>query len=163
MPVVARSEAEPSDDEETATGGNSETILVVEDEPGVRNLTCTALSHRGYNVLRAANGDDAIAAFDAANEPPDLLLTDIVMPGQSGPQVAAALMARRPGLKVIYMSGYLDRGGEQESPIDTADILLRKPFSPEVLAQVVRAVLDGANESATTHLVATAELELTAG
>jgi two-component system, cell cycle sensor histidine kinase and response regulator CckA len=119
--------------------GNSERILVVEDEPGVRNLAVAALSQQGFRCTKAADGAEALAMVARAGAP-DLLLTDIVMPGMSGYQIAAELMRRYPALKVIYMSGYADRVRETAGP---AAPVVPKPFSPDQLGAMVRAVLDG--------------------
>ncbi len=120
--------------------GNNERIMVVEDEPGVRNLAFAALTQLGFQCYKAADGEEAAKILARLREPPHLLLTDIVMPGKSGYQVAAEFTARTPALKVIYMSGYADRAREEEGPPAP---FLRKPFSPEQLASFVRAVLDG--------------------
>ncbi|HXQ53430.1 MAG TPA: PAS-domain containing protein [Stellaceae bacterium] len=121
--------------------GNDERVIVVEDEPGVRNLAYAALTQLGYHCFKAVDGADAMKLLDRLREPPDLLLTDIVMPGRNGYQVAAEFAARYPALKVVYMSGYADRAGDSEGP---AAPFLPKPFSPEQLVAVIRAVLDGA-------------------
>ena len=121
--------------------GNSERILVVEDEPGVRNLAVAALSQQGFRCSKAADGSEALTMVMQAKEAPDLLLTDIVMPGKSGYQIAAELTQRFPALKVIYMSGYADRVRETAGPMAP---VVPKPFSPDQLGAMVRAVLDGA-------------------
>lgn len=123
--------------------GNQETILVVEDEPGVRNLACMALEELGFRCLKAANGDEAMCVVEEIAAPPQLLLTDIVMPGQNGYQIAATLKIRYPGLKIIYMSGYTDRMRDGEGAAQADAPFLPKPFSPEDLGTMVRAVLDG--------------------
>jgi two-component system, cell cycle sensor histidine kinase and response regulator CckA len=121
--------------------GNSERILVVEDEPGVRNLAVAALSQQGFRCAKAADGAEALAMVMQAGTAPDLLLTDIVMPGKSGYQIAAELTQRFPALKVVYMSGYADRVRDSAGP---AAPVVPKPFSPDQLGAIVRAVLDGA-------------------
>jgi PAS domain S-box-containing protein len=128
--------------------GNAERILVVEDEPGVRNLAFAALTQSGFRCFKAANGVEANHMLERLRQPPDLLLSDIVMPGQSGYQIAADLKRRFPALKIVYMSGYAarDRHDGPEAPV------LAKPFSPEDLVATVRAVLDGV-EPARPNLV----------
>jgi two-component system cell cycle sensor histidine kinase/response regulator CckA len=121
--------------------GKSERILVVEDEPGVRNLAVAALSEQGFRCRKAADGAEALAMVAQAGEAPDLLLTDIVMPGKSGYQIAAELTQRFPTLKVVYMSGYADRARGNVGPVAP---VVPKPFSPDQLGAIVRAVLDGA-------------------
>ena len=120
--------------------GRAESILVVEDEPGVRNLAYATLTQYGFQCARAADSDEAFAIVARTGAPPDLLLTDIVLPGRSGYDIAAEFTARFPALKVLYMSGYADRASSRAGP---AAPFLAKPFSPEHLAATVRAVLDG--------------------
>jgi CheY-like chemotaxis protein len=114
-----------------------ETVLLVEDEPEVRRLTREILEMHGYAVLEAGDGATALQTAREHPGPIDLLLTDVVMPGLRGHEVAQALAAtgRRP--RVLYISGYPELGGA-ESAIG----LLPKPFSPAELARKVRAVLD---------------------
>jgi two-component system, cell cycle sensor histidine kinase and response regulator CckA len=121
-----------------ATG--TETVLLVEDEDRVRGIARLALEARGYRVIEASSGDEGLAL--AREQHFDLLLTDVVMPGMSGPELVTHLRAERHGLKVIFMSGYTDdaltryRVAEQQTP------LLQKPFTPRTLAKKVRDVLD---------------------
>ncbi len=125
--------------EEPAKPGD-ETILLVEDEDKVREVLRRILEGRGYRVLVAASGAEAIELAAGAAEPIDLLLTDLTMPGLKGTEIAARLSADRPELRVLYMSGY--RSGNlparKEGPL-----CLQKPFSAEVLARAVRKVIDG--------------------
>ena len=118
----------------------TETVLLVEDEPGVRRLAIRVLEKQGYRVLSA---DTAAAALRVASSstPIDLLLTDIVMPGQSGPDLAAQLSAELPELKILFMSGYSENRLLDASQ-RPAGAFLKKPFTPSVLAQRVRECLD---------------------
>jgi PAS domain S-box-containing protein len=118
----------------------TETVLLVEDEPGVRRLAIRVLEKQGYQVLSA---DNATAALGVARgtDPIDLLITDIVMPGQSGPDLAAELVAERPGLKILFMSGYSE-SRLRDANRCAAGAFLQKPFTPSVLAQRVRECLD---------------------
>jgi CheY-like chemotaxis protein len=118
-----------------------ETVLVVEDAEGLRELTKRLLERQGYTVLLAANGDEAHQLFD---EHPsiDLLLTDVVMPGGSGPDLVKKLTRLRPSLKVIYMSGYTNEAILHHGVLEPGIVLLQKPFSSESLRQKVREVLD---------------------
>ncbi len=113
------------------------TLLVVEDEPAVRNLVASTLRLDGYRLLLAASANEALRLVDQLDGPLDLLLTDAMMPGTSGIELAHELITRRPGLPVIVMSGYteetLNLGGAGD-PI----ALLRKPFSPRELQQRIR-------------------------
>jgi len=146
FPVADGAESGATRPAESAPGRHplrgSGTILVVEDEERVRALVCTILRKYGYEVLEAPSGGDAIVLCDAHHEAIDLLLTDVVMPRMSGPQLAARLAGTRPEMKVLYMSGYI--GGaplENGSQIAVAEFL-QKPITPETLAHRVREVLD---------------------
>jgi two-component system, cell cycle sensor histidine kinase and response regulator CckA len=129
MPVVARPRSGP------------EMVLVVEDAEGLRDLTKRLLQRQGYTVLVAANADEAQVEF---NRTPsiDVLLTDVVMPGASGPELTMRLIAQRPGLKVIYMSGYTEDAIVQHGVLNSGIAFLNKPFSADALARKVREVLD---------------------
>jgi two-component system cell cycle sensor histidine kinase/response regulator CckA len=121
----------------------TETILLVEDEEAVRALSRHVLTSCGYRVLEAVDGQ---AALEVSQEHPgeiDLLLTDVIMPHLSGPEVAAQLVSRYPGLKVLYCSGYTDDAVVQHGVHDKEVAFLQKPFSPGELALRVREVLDG--------------------
>lgn len=120
----------------------SETVLVVEDSDVVRELTVRVLRERGYTVLSASDGSDALAAAAAHEGPIDLLLTDLVMPGMSGATLGSRMASLMPGIKVLYVSGYLDRGGSAQELVNPSAAWLRKPFPPQELALKVREVLD---------------------
>jgi two-component system, cell cycle sensor histidine kinase and response regulator CckA len=119
-----------------------ETILLVEDELVVRDLVRQALQATGYAVLEATSGEQAVQVGSAHRGPIHLLLADVVLPGFSGPEVAAQLVATRPEIQVIYMSGYtpetIKRYGISEKP----RLFLQKPFTPTTLLANVRAALD---------------------
>ena len=118
-----------------------ETVLLVDDEDGVRRVAARTLERRGYTVLEASSPHAAIARA-AAHGAVDLLLTDVVMPEMSGPALAAALRAQHPALKVLFMSGYVD-GSMQAAGVDQVPhALLVKPFSARELTQRVRQTLD---------------------
>jgi CheY-like chemotaxis protein len=118
------------------------TVLLVEDEDAVRELAREILQERGYVVLEARNGREALEVAARTPGPINLLLTDVVMPGMTGPDLARRLAIGRPGLKILYVSGHPDRGedGEARAP----GLFLHKPFSPEALAARVREALDPA-------------------
>jgi two-component system cell cycle sensor histidine kinase/response regulator CckA len=117
----------------------SESILLVDDEEGVRKLVCAILRFNGYDVLEAANGPAALAAYEKNSHKIDLVLTDIVMPQMSGLELGSQLTERSPGLRILYMSGYRDNPiGAGGSP----HAFLHKPFTPDVLLAKVREVLD---------------------
>ena len=124
-----------------------ETVLLVEDEPGVRGLVNETLRLHGYTVLEARHGIEALLTGAKHVGPIHLLLTDVVMPQMSGPEVAEKLVAVRPEVKVLYMSGYPDHPVFSKGGVDTERCFLQKPFTPSALAQKVREVLDGAKVS----------------
>ncbi len=118
------------------TGGTG-TILLVEDETEVRALVRDVLVRTGYRVIAAASGQEGLRVAEASETPIDLLLTDVVMPGMSGPVLAERLVAARPGLKVLFMSGY----SEEALLRDGVSVLLPKPVTPAALTTKVREVL----------------------
>ena len=120
-----------------------ETVLLVEDEPGVRRLVNETLRLHGYTVLEARHGIEALLTGAKHMGPIHLLLTDVVMPQMSGPEVAEKLLEVRPEIKVLYMSGYPDHPVFSKGGVDTERCFLQKPFTPSALAQKVREVLDG--------------------
>ena len=122
-----------------------ETILVVEDAEDVRILARRTLEELGYVVLVARNAEDALEISVAKTI--DVLLTDIVMPRTSGPQLVAKYVLERPAPIVIYMSGYADDALAQYE-LDQKVVFLRKPFTPAVLARTVRSALDAAAANA---------------
>jgi two-component system cell cycle sensor histidine kinase/response regulator CckA len=119
----------------------SETVLVVEDSDGLRELAKRMLERRGHKVLVAANADEALRLFQG-NGSIDVLLTDVVMPGTSGPELTKQLVGLRPGLKVIYMSGYTEEAIVHHGVLNPGVAFLHKPFSSEALGQKIREVLD---------------------
>jgi len=125
-----------------APGRGSETILLVEDEAPVRDLTRRCLEQRGYSVLQAASAEDALELLAKHSGRLDLLLTDVVMPGASGPELATRLTAERPDLHVLFVSGYPDDSPASAGVLEGGTAFLQKPFTPDTLARKVRAVLD---------------------
>ena len=121
----------------------SETILLVEDEPGVRELLHSVLAGQGYTVLTARSGLAALQLSQEHPGPIHLLVTDVVMPGgMSGRELAKQLTASRPDIKVLYISGYTDDALGQRGVVDPGLILLQKPFTANTLIHKVREVLD---------------------
>jgi PAS domain S-box-containing protein len=128
--------------------GGNETILLVEDEAPVRSLTRTLLERKGYHVIEAASGLSALEIWQQHRDTIDLLFTDMVMPeGISGRELAARLLVEKPGLKVIYSSGYTDDMLGENSPLRNNPNFLEKPFSSHKLLQRVRDCLDGVTGS----------------
>jgi PAS domain S-box-containing protein len=118
-----------------------ETVLVVDDAEQILEIVSVLLSRLGYRPLCAANADEAVRIFDA-NPSIDVLLTDVVMPGASGPELTIRLTEQRPNLRVIYMSGYTESAIAQNDAAKRGAGFLHKPFSSEVLGQTIREVLD---------------------
>ncbi|MFZ5496053.1 MAG: response regulator [Verrucomicrobiota bacterium] len=148
LPIVAvaqPAEAPPSPAARPLRGGR-ETILLVEDEAMVREYACTALQRQGYKVLQAASGVDALEAWKWHRDRISLLLTDVILPDDmTGPQLAERLRTDRPGLPVLFSSGYgNDAAGQMLGP-EAAACFLHKPYQPDVLARMVRAALDQAH------------------
>jgi len=125
-----------------AARDGKETILLVEDEPSVRELTRMVLSKRGYAVLEALNPADAERLAGSHGSEIHLLLTDVVMPGMSGHELAKRLTARHGNLRVLYMSGYTHNVIAEDGTLEEGLSFLQKPFTPQVLAQKVRETLD---------------------
>jgi CheY-like chemotaxis protein len=120
----------------------SETVLVAEDDAAVRTATCQILRRYGYTVLEAPVGDVALGLAAKGRQPIHLLLTDVVMPGMGGRELAERVAAHRPGISILYMSGYADDAKLRPGVLDPGIPYLQKPFSPEALARKVREVLD---------------------
>ncbi len=121
--------------------GGSETVLLVDEEEGVRKLCCAVLQTKGYCVLEADNGQSALAAYDKNAHKVDMLLTDVMMRQMNGFELGRALSQRAPGLKILYMSGYRDDMGEREAGHPPV-AFLHKPFTPHALLAKIREVLD---------------------
>jgi CheY-like chemotaxis protein len=119
----------------------NETVLVVEDDPGVRTITTLALKKYGYHVLVASDGPAALQV-SADYETIDLLLTDVVMPEMSGRALADAVLHTRPHCRVLFMSGYNEEMLADRAADSTADGFIQKPFTPVALATKVREILD---------------------
>jgi signal transduction histidine kinase len=119
-----------------------ESILLVEDEGKLRQLAARALRARGFKVLLAADGAEALRILDSYRHPLDLLVTDVVMPNMDGRELADRLRARMPNLKVLFLSGYMDDALLRRGVFEANETLLQKPFTPHTLAQRVCEVLD---------------------
>ncbi|GAG50334.1 unnamed protein product, partial [marine sediment metagenome] len=134
---------ETSEPEYPLTGDATETILVVEDDPGVREYIVETLQELKYRVLHAANGELALKMLERDTDHLDLLLTDVVLPGINGRQLAEALRAKRPGLRTLYITGYSRNAIVHQGRLDPGVAMLQKPLTRTSLAQGIRRVLDG--------------------
>jgi PAS domain S-box-containing protein len=121
----------------------TETILVVEDQDEIRQLTCDLLESKGYTVLRANNGVEALHKVECHPGPIHLLITDVMMPKMGGRELVSRLSAMRPEIKVIYMSGYAEYAVAEQDLVGPDRTILQKPFSLNILAGKVRDVLAG--------------------
>jgi two-component system, cell cycle sensor histidine kinase and response regulator CckA len=125
-----------------ATGG-SETVLLVEDEESVRELVRDTLTNKGYGVIEAENGEAGLRVFEEQTATIDLLITDVVMPGMSGRELAKRVTAARPEIKVLFLSGYTEDAIIHEGVLEPGTAFLQKPFTLQVLSRKVRDVLRG--------------------
>jgi hypothetical protein len=137
LPRVKEAVTEPT---RKALAKGSETILLVDDEEGVRKLVYAVLKSNGYDVMEASNGAAALATYEKNGHKVDLVLTDVVMPQMTGFELGRRLAERAPGLKILYMSGYRDNAIQAAGEAPRA--FLHKPFTPDVLLAKVREVLD---------------------
>ena len=127
-----------------------QSILVVDDEPHILQLIQSILAETGYEVVVATSADLAIQAFEKMPKRPDLILTDVVMPGISGPMLVDRLLAVDPHLRVLFMSGFDDRQVVQRYVVEKGFQLIPKPFTVTTLRSTIEAVLkDGAEPEKT--------------
>jgi CheY-like chemotaxis protein len=127
---------------ETAGPRGTETILIVEDDPALRMLAVELLEGSGYTLLQAENGSVALEMARSYEGSIDLLATDVIMPGISGPGLAVEFLKQRPKTKVLYISGYTGEFAVHQGVLRTGAALLSKPFSRNTLLNKVRDVLD---------------------
>jgi two-component system cell cycle sensor histidine kinase/response regulator CckA len=121
-----------------------EYILVVEDDAAVREVTRRALQGAGYRVLEAGDGRQALEVLSRANPPVSLVLTDVVMPGMSGRDLAGRVAALFPGTPVLFTSGYTDSEIVRRGLLDPGAAFIQKPFTPEVIVRILRERLEAA-------------------
>lgn len=119
----------------------SETVMLVDDEEGVRKLVCAILQSNGYSVIEAGNGQAALTAYEKNAHKVDMVLTDVVMPQMDGFELGERLLEKNPAIKILFMSGYRDNpvGSSEKLPLRP---FLHKPFTPDVLLAKVREILD---------------------
>ncbi|MCL4860396.1 MAG: PAS domain S-box protein, partial [Caldilineaceae bacterium] len=132
----------PATNGDRAQAANAETILLVEDDDQIRDLACAALTANGYTVLPAANGQAALRVVAEHAGPIDLLVSDVVMPGMNGRQLSDRLLAMRPDLKVLFVSGYPAAELAPRGILAPGITLLPKPYTPDILQAKVREMLD---------------------
>jgi CheY-like chemotaxis protein len=143
LPRVDRPAAEATIANATAaTQKGTEVLLLVEDDDGVRSLARNILQGRGFTVLEASNGKEALPVAERYTGPLHLLVTDVIMPQMNGRELAARLTGLRPGLKVLYLSGYTDDVLSRQNIPEKGVAFLPKPFTPSSLASKVRELLD---------------------
>jgi CheY-like chemotaxis protein len=141
-PDPARNQRTASSGARAAVSQGSETILVVEDEPAVRSLVRRVLQKEGYRVIEAGNGREALHLVEQFGDPIHLLLTDVVMPEMGGRDLADRLCPTRPGMKVLYMSGYAEDAIIVNHILQPGFAFLPKPFAPDTLSAKVREALE---------------------
>jgi CheY-like chemotaxis protein len=142
LPRATSAEIRGSAPKAEGTSGGHETILIVEDQEEVRSLIVKSLSGQGYQVLETSSGDEALAYAAKHSGPIHMLLTDVVMPGMNGKVLAERMLELRPGIRVLYMSGYTENVVAHKGILDSGIDYLQKPFSPALLAIRVREVLE---------------------
>jgi DNA-binding NtrC family response regulator len=120
-----------------------ETVIVAEDDEGVRLLTCEILEKHGYRVISAKDPEEFLRLVDDLGGDIDLMLTDVIMPGMNGKQLFERIRAGHPEMKVVYMSGYTDDVIAHHGILETGVHFIQKPFSIQSLTEKVRLVLDG--------------------
>lgn len=147
LPRIQNPTVDPLDAPTRPLPRGDEVILLVEDDRGVRNLITRLLAQQGYRVSAFGDGDSALQWLDRESEHIDLLLTDVIMPGMNGKQLAEAVCDRRPGTPVLFASGYTANVIEPQGGIGPAIPFLAKPFSAQELAETVRETLDEAFRS----------------
>ncbi len=126
-----------------AAAGGSETLLIVEDNDMVRRLAVRILTGKGYRVLEAGDGAEALRVYAAQPAGVALVMTDVILPGMSGKQLADKLRQSQPGLRIIYTSGYTENTIVHHGVVDAGVQFLPKPYLPSALLEKIRAVLDG--------------------
>ena len=142
LPRLGPAGERPRADTKLTSSGGREIVLLVEDEEGVRRLIREALERQGYRVLAASSADDALQMARAEGDRIDLVVTDVVMPGKSGAELVEQLTVERPGIRVLYMSGYTDDAILRHGVLEAGVNFIQKPFAPDELSRKVRDVLD---------------------
>jgi two-component system, cell cycle sensor histidine kinase and response regulator CckA len=134
---TARKAAAPSD----SPAGGSEVVLLVEDEAALRAIVAETLRMSGYEVLEAGDPAEGLALAARSPRPLGLVITDVVLPGQSGPEMALQIRKSQPGVRILLISGYPDRASDASASIEPGTPFLGKPFTIDTLLRKVREVL----------------------
>jgi signal transduction histidine kinase/CheY-like chemotaxis protein len=141
LPVISSDEPIMREAEHPPTVGSGELVLVVEDEPDVMRMAVRSLSEAGYKVLEASSGQEALEIISGAGDGLRVVVTDVIMPGMSGRDLASRIAEIRPTLLVIFMSGYTDEDVIRRGLMERGRRFIQKPFSPDALAREVQQVL----------------------
>jgi two-component system cell cycle sensor histidine kinase/response regulator CckA len=144
-PAAGEIRAPVSEDLPVRSG--TETILLADDHDGIREMAQSVLKAKGYDVLLAHDGEEAVEIFTAHRDSISLVLLDVIMPRRSGPEVFTAIKALNPGVSVVFATGYSDEIATLADLVERGVAILRKPYSPSVLCRRVREVLDAAAET----------------
>jgi len=144
LPVADGAASPAGQPQRPQTSGGSETVLVVEDDDGIRAVIKRILERAGHRVLEATNGAEALRICDASGDSIDLVLSDIAMPEMQGPDLARRIRELHPHMAMLLMSGYAESASQQEGFLTDGVEFLGKPFSPDALTRKIRHILDGA-------------------
>jgi CheY-like chemotaxis protein len=131
--------------------GGTETILLADDHDGVRDMAQSVLTRKGYRVLLATDGDEAMAIFEAQSDRISLVLLDVIMPKRSGAEVFAAMKALNPGVSVLFTTAYIEESATLVDLLGRGAAILRKPYSRSALCRRIREILDAAPENHFDH------------
>jgi two-component system cell cycle sensor histidine kinase/response regulator CckA len=142
-----KGEIRPPVIEEAPCRGGAETVLIAEDHEGIREVAHATLKNKGYRVLLAHDGQEAIDVFAANQDSISLVILDVIMPRRSGPQVYEAIKALKPGVFVLFATGYSNEAAALAEIVERGAAVLRKPYSPALLCRRVREVLDSQTTS----------------
>ncbi|HWX38495.1 MAG TPA: response regulator [Candidatus Sulfotelmatobacter sp.] len=137
--------------DEAPPRGGDETVLIAEDHEGLREVACSALKSKGYRILVAHDGQEAIDLFEANRESISLVILDVIMPRRSGPQVYGAIKLLKPSISVLFATGYSNDAAALADIVERGVALLRKPYSPALLCRRVREILDAAAVHPAVH------------
>jgi len=143
LPAASAAEQDTPASAELGRMMGSETVLIAEDDPNVLNLISESLIAHGFNVVPAGNGELALEKLQHGDQPVDVLITDVVMPGISGRALALRAAESIPNLKVLFMSGYTEEVIQHHGISSSNVAFLQKPFAPGDLVRKVRHLLDG--------------------